>query len=514
MAVSIKTPRTRARLPERRKPYYYRVGPKTPWSLGYRKTTAARVWVLRYRDLKTKNYRTQRLATADDSATANSIDVLDFDQALRLAEQVYTNIVAGAPDGPTLTIEDAAYGPKDARTGGRKGGYIADREAEGKNTSTSANALEAHILPRWGETRIADLTPIDLKNWRDDLANAAPRRHSSRFADRPNFADVDLSDPDVKRRRRSTVNRITTTFKAVLNFAARMYPDECPNRETWREGLKAFRDVEVPRERWLTRDEVIRLLNACRPDFRQTVQAALYTGCRYGELCRSRVGHYNSDIQALRIPTSKSGKWRDVILHDEAASFFDALTTGRSTDDWLLERSDPALVALREAFVALTDWSNDSTRRAIEEVAELFDIKPGSVAQRLQYALSAPAAARVALGQEHTLGRLSKALKAPWGPAHQTRAMAAACKAAKISPEISFHGLRHTYASLAAQSGMALLALARNLGHADTRMVEKHYGHLSDQYMREQVANFAPTFGVQHRDEKLARLRPKSRPQK
>ena len=61
---------------------------------------------------------------------------------------------------------------------------------------------------------------------------------------------------------------------------------------------------------------------------------------------------------------------------------------------------------------------------------------------------------------------------------------------------------------------MALIALARNRGHADTRMVEKHYGHLSDQYMRDQVARFAPTFGIQHRNEKVAMLKSESRRRK
>jgi integrase len=52
--------------------------------------------------------------------------------------------------------------------------------------------------------------------------------------------------------------------------------------------------------------------------------------------------------------------------------------------------------------------------------------------------------------------------------------MAEAC--AKIDPEISFHVLRHTWASLAVMADVPLLVVARNLGHADTRTVEKHYG--------------------------------------
>jgi hypothetical protein len=42
---------------------------------------------------------------------------------------------------------------------------------------------------------------------------------------------------------------------------------------------------------------------------------------------------------------------------------------------------------------------------------------------------------------------------------------------------------------------MPLPVVARNLGHADTRMVEKHYGHLAPSYVVDQVRKFAPRFG-------------------
>ena len=395
--------------------------------------------------------------------------------------------IGGALSEPTLTVREAVRA------------YLADRAAEGQNTAEAAQQFEAHILPTWGSRRIADLAAPELKAWRDELTTTAPRvRHSKCAADGVRFAAVDLGNAEVRRRRRSTVNRITTTFKAALNYAARMYPTECPNREAWRVGLKAFRNVETPRDRWLEVEEVIRLLNGCRPDFRQLVKAALYTGCRYGELCRAKIKHYNAQIKALRIPVSKSGKWRDVFLHDEGVEFFEELTNGRQPDEWLLTRTDPALVALREAFAALAEWSDQSTQRAIEKVATAVGLKPGTVAQRLRLAVQASTATRVLLGRQKTLQRIDQALQAPWGPTHQVRRIAAACKLAKISPPISFHGLRHTHASLAVQSGMALIALARNLGHADTRMVEKHYGHLSDQYMREQVRSFAPAFGPEY----------------
>lgn len=73
---------------------------------------------------------------------------------------------------------------------------------------------------------------------------------------------------------------------------------------------------------------------------------------------------------------------------------------------------------------------------------------------------------------------------APFGAAHQRRPMAEACRRAKITPPISFHILRHTWASCAITNGVPLLVAAKNLGHADTRMVELHYGSFGAELRR------------------------------
>jgi integrase len=84
----------------------------------------------------------------------------------------------------------------------------------------------------------------------------------------------------------------------------------------------------------------------------------------------------------------------------------------------------------------------------------------------------------------------------PWGPSHQSRPMRDACAAARIVPAVGFHQLRHTWASLAVMGGMPLMIVAGNLGHADTRMVEKHYGHLTEDYRDEAIRLSGPRFGV------------------
>jgi integrase len=95
-----------------------------------------------------------------------------------------------------------------------------------------------------------------------------------------------------------------------------------------------------------------------------------------------------------------------------------------------------------------------------------------------------------------TIGRASgePMFRRSWGKSMQARPMAEACRRAKIKP-IGFHQLRHTWASLAIMAGVPLMVVARNLGHADTRMCEKNYAHLAPSYVTDAIRKGAPRFG-------------------
>jgi integrase len=118
----------------------------------------------------------------------------------------------------------------------------------------------------------------------------------------------------------------------------------------------------------------------------------------------------------------------------------------------------------------------------------------------------------VALFRDLTAGRrgdaliLAKADGQPWGQSDQLVRMARAAQRAGITPAIGFHGLRHTYASLAVMNGMPLPVLARNLGHVDTRMCELHYAHLAPSYVADAIRKHAPNFGYKS-DSKVATIR-------
>lgn len=82
-----------------------------------------------------------------------------------------------------------------------------------------------------------------------------------------------------------------------------------------------------------------------------------------------------------------------------------------------------------------------------------------------------------------------------WGDSHQTRPMVVACEAAGITPAVSFHELRHSFASQLAQAGVDILTISKLLGHADTRVTTKHYAHLCDDTLAAAVGRL-PSFGL------------------
>src|SRR5262249_31067379 len=104
--------------------------------------------------------------------------------------------------------------------------------------------------------------------------------------------------------------------------------------------------------------------------------------------------------------------------------------------------------------------------------------------------------------RELTVGRPGDALMlqrqpgVAWQHADQHNRMAVAVAQARITPRITFHGLRHTYASLSVMGGVGLPTVAENLGHADTRLCERHYRHFAASRQRDSIRAGAPRFGT------------------
>ena len=61
---------------------------------------------------------------------------------------------------------------------------------------------------------------------------------------------------------------------------------------------------------------------------------------------------------------------------------------------------------------------------------------------------------------------------------------------------MGFHELRHTYASGLVNKGVPLAYVAAQLGHTDTTMVEKYYGHLCPSALADSIRKLAPVLKI------------------
>ena len=407
--IALDTRTARARLKPGKKPYWRTVDKGC--HIGYFKGEHGGAWIARYFHGEGR-YSQTRLAKADDVQDADGATILDFSQAQRKARDWYSaqaSMDAGEGHRGPYTVQNA-YND-----------YLKWFKANRRSGHELASMAEAHILPRLGSVQVAKLTTGRLNAWLDAVASA-PRRKRTKQGEAPAFHEWDPS-PEAMRRRRVTANHILVYFKAMLNFAWRQ--GKVASDNAWRRVLP-YRGVDRARVRFLTIAECVRLVQACDAEFRPMVQAALVTGCRYGELTRLRVGDFNPDVGQLHLAVTKSGKPRNVILAPEGLEFFRYITADRLADEFTLRKRN---------------------------------------------------------------GK-------PWKESEQGRRMREACKKANISPAVSFHILRHTYASLLVMGDAPMQIVAMNLGHADTRITEKHYAHLAPSFAATVIRERTPTLGI------------------
>ena len=439
----ITTKAARDRLPEQHEPHWR--GIEGGLALGYRKGVAGGSWMARLR--VGGGYLKASFGRADDTLKPDGDRVLDYRQAQAKAiawAARQQRIAAGEePEAEIKTRK--AYTVADAAAD-----YLADYEARGgKAVKTTATAIAAHIAPTFGTVAVGRLRRIAVRDWHRALAAAPPRRRRSKAnpgTTPPSKGLEPPTNPEAIRARQATANRLLTILKALLNHARAEGKATCP-ADAW-SLVKPFKNADSAKVRYLSPEETTRLINAAGSDFWVLVTAALLTGCRYGELAAMKVGAFEvaqdeetgTERGLVFIPESKSGKPRHIALTNEGRDFFVQHTVGRARDQLLFAREAMAKQATRD--------------------------RPAEM---------------------HRVG---------WKDSDQFRAMAAACTAGRIEPAVSFHILRHTYASRLAKNGVGMQVIAIQLGHASTRMTEKHYAHLAPNYVADEVRSRFGTLGL------------------
>jgi integrase len=410
--VNLSTREARKRLAVAKKPYYRSLDGGL--HLGYRKSQSGSAWVIRWYK-GDGAYGIENLeGRPDDVLAADGVTVLTWNHAQGVVRKLFEQKQRQA-DGLD-EIQNGPYAVKDALKD-----YMTDyRRRGGKAANSTQTVINALILPSLGEISLAKLTRRRVETWQEELAKAPPRLRTKPGKEQK-FRKVDGSS-ETKRRRKSTANRILNVLKAALNRAHQ--ERKVSTDEAWRT-VRAYREADAARVRYLKDEEARQLVKSCPIDFKPLVQAALLTGCRYGELTALVAADYKAEAGTLHIRISKSGKPRHVVLTDEGRDFFGAITDKRSDDALIFTKPD------------------------------------GSC----------------------------------WGASHQQRPFKLACKGAKVL-SLTFHELRHTYASRLAMKGVPLAVIAAQLGHSDTRMVEKHYGHMAPSYVADTVRAAFGSLGI------------------
>jgi integrase len=355
------------------------------------------------------------LGQSDDLADANNLTILSFAQAQEKALQFFKNQSDAASQGYVVSDKPITVGTA------LDDYFAAYSRRGGKALGKMKSSARTHIERQLGPVAIVKLTRKRLEQWHSDIAKSEPAVRGRRG--RP--AGVRKIHVNLDSRKRSaTANRVLTILKAALNHARN--EGHVSSDAAW-DRVRAFREVDLARQRYLSDDETRRLVAACPAHFRKMVMAALLTGCRYGELCRLTCEDFSRDSGTILVRVSKSGKSRHIALPSEGARFFEKETKDRPNSDQIFKRPNGA------------GWSHSDQQRPMQD----------------------------------------------------------AVKAAQLAP-ITFHGLRHTYASRLAMKAVPLAVIAKQLGHSDTRMVEKHYGHLAPSYVADTIRAAFGTMDIEH----------------
>lgn len=157
------------------------------------------------------------------------------------------------------------------------GEWIAEVEA-GRSVRANTRArdeasLRNHVLPRFGQMRLVDVQPQDIRRWLAGLESKglAP-------------------------------GTIVKAYQIVRRGFAVAVDDGRLARSPCR-GISAPR-VEPPDHRYLSADEVNLLANAIDPRFRALVLTAAHTGLRIGELAALRVSRFSALGGLVRVDST------------------------------------------------------------------------------------------------------------------------------------------------------------------------------------------------------------------
>lgn len=360
---ALETRAARLRLKARRRPYFTSTGKKGVL-LGYRRLAQGNgSWLVKRYVRRTATggqYDTEVFAEADDFNDADAASVLDYYQAMTRAGGELSHVQQRRRYSVSSAVAD----------------YVSWLTVNRRTARDAELKLAAYLTSYFKDKLLSDLKPADFDAW---LAWAVDHKPKGRRGDnppkppakkakgkgsgKPKAVKPVVNAAERKRRKRSTVNRVISYVKACLT---RAYLDgHVSSDEAWRR-LRKFKGADAARISWLTTDQCKRLINACEPDFRSVVHAALQTGARWSELRALQVRDYDAASGTINILESKSGKPRRVPLTDEGQKAFESWTAGKAESALIFtDRND-------------AEWGSHDQVRRMSDACAAAKIEPAA----------------------------------------------------------------------------------------------------------------------------------------
>lgn len=297
----------------------------------YRPNDRVCTWTARYLT-KDKQYRQRRLGPALDTGKGKP---LGLHEAVELAfgwfaspeiERLGNEAVAVAktsainccPIGSTYTVGHALKDYTEWTSISRSpGGHY-----------NNLVLINYHLIPNFASVPLEDFKAGHLADIAQQVLETPPRSGFEPYSHRRQSI-LELSADELRRRKR-TFNSLVTILRMAFRHA--WENGHIHSERPWR----CLRRVAVnhsPRTIFLDREECRRLIAASTPALGKLVQAAIYTGCRVGELGALRVEDVAYQIYGIRIEAFKRSPARYVFLPDEGMAFFLANCEGKAPRD-------------------------------------------------------------------------------------------------------------------------------------------------------------------------------------
>lgn len=190
--------------------------------------------------------------------------------------------------------------------------------------------INYHLVPVFAHVALDDFSAKHLLSLAQRVLELPSRFGFAPY--RKSVSVTKLSMDEIRRRKR-TFNSLVSILRMAFEHAwdGGHIGSERPIR-----CLKRIPVSHAPRTIFLNREECRKLLEASTPALRNLILAALYTGCRVGELSALRAEDIGRQGYGIHVDAFKRSRPRFVFLPDEGMAFFLSLACGKADHEPVL----------------------------------------------------------------------------------------------------------------------------------------------------------------------------------